>query len=77
MNLSDMFGDDDRRTFEERRSEVVAIVRSAADFAGADRGLQAIFLVMSEADDEKTFNDAYERLATSLSENTARFLQTV
>lgn len=77
MNLSEMFGDDDPRTFEERRSEVVAVVRSAADFAGADRGLQAIFLAMSEADDEKTFNDAYESLATSLSENTARYLQTV
>ena len=77
MNLSEMFGDDDPRTFEERRSEVVAIVRSAADFTGADRGLRAIFLAMSEADDEKTFNDAYERLVTSLSENTALYLQTV
>ena len=43
MNLSEMFGDDDSRTFEERRSEVVAIVRSAADFGGADRGLQGNF----------------------------------
>ena len=63
------------RTFEERRAEVVAIVRSAADFAGADRGLRAIFLTMSEAEDETTFNEAFERLAVSLSENTARYLQ--
>ena len=39
MNLSEMFGDDDPRTFEERRAEVVAIVRSAADFEGR-RGLR-------------------------------------
>jgi hypothetical protein len=76
MNLSEMFGDDDPRTFEERRSEVVAIVRSAADFSGADSGLRAIFLAMSEADNETTFNEAFDTLVVSLSENTARYLQT-
>ena len=76
MNLSEMFGDDDPRTFEERRAEVVAIVRSAADFAGADRGLQALFLAMSEADNEKEFSRAFDTLVSSLSENTARYLQT-
>ncbi len=76
MNLSEMFGDDDSRTFEERRSEVVAIVRSAADFGGADRGLQAIFIAMSEADDETAFNKAFDKMVVSLSENTARYLQT-
>ena len=39
MDLSEMFGDDDPRTFEDSR-EVVAIVRSAADFAGTDGELQ-------------------------------------
>ncbi len=76
MNLSEMFGDDDPRTFEERRAEVVAIVRSAADFAGADRGLQALFLAMSEAENEKEFSSAFDTLVSSLSENTARYLQT-
>jgi hypothetical protein len=76
MNLSEMYGDDDRRTFEERRAEVVAIVRSASDFAGADQGLQALFLAMSEADDEKAFNQAFGTLVASLSENTTRYLQT-
>jgi hypothetical protein len=75
MKLSEMYGDDAPRTFEERRAEVVAIVRSAADFAGADRGLQALFLAMSEADDEKAFNQAFDTLAASLSENTTRYLQ--
>jgi hypothetical protein len=76
MNLSEMFGDDDPRTFEERRAEVVAIVRSASDFAGADRGLQALFLAMSEADNEQEFSRAFDTLVSSLSKNTARYLQT-
>jgi hypothetical protein len=71
-----MFDDDDPRSFEERRAEVVAVVRSAADFAGADRGLQALFLSMSEATNEKAFNQAFDTLAASLSENTVRYLQT-
>jgi hypothetical protein len=76
MNLSEMFDDDDPRTFEERRAEVVAVVRSAADFAGADRGLQALFLAMSEASNEPAFDEAFGTLASSLSENTVRYLQT-
>jgi hypothetical protein len=77
MHLSEMFDDDDPRTFEQRRAEVVAVVRSAADFAGADSGLRALFLAMSEADDEKAFDAAFGSLANSLSENTARYLQSV
>jgi hypothetical protein len=75
MKLSEMYGDEDPLTFEERRAEVVALVRSAADFAGADYGLRDIFVAMSSADDEKHFNEAFERLVASLSENTARYLQ--
>ena len=77
MKLCEMYGDDDPRTFEERRAEVVAIVRSASDFAGADRGLQALFLTMSEAENENVFDAAFDTLVSSLSENTARYLQTV
>ena len=76
MKLSEMFGDDGPRTFEEQRAEVVAIVRSAADFAGADRGLKALFLAMSEANNEETFDAAFDTLTASLSENTTRLLQT-
>jgi hypothetical protein len=77
MNLSEMFSHDDPRTFEERRAEVVAMVHSAADFAGTDYGLRGIFLAMSEARDEPTFNDAFGTLTASLSENTIRYLQYV
>ena len=52
MKLAQMFSDQDTRTFEERRAEVVAIVSSAADFAGADHGLRATFQHMCDANDE-------------------------
>ena len=75
MKLAEMFSEQDTRTFEERRAEVVAIVSSAADFAGADHGLRAMFEHMCDAHDEKEFDAAFDRLAASLSENTARYLQ--
>jgi hypothetical protein len=75
MKLSEMYGVDDPRSFEERRAEVVAIVRSAADFAGADSGLRALFLAMSEADNETAFDAAFGTLVNSLSDNTAQYLQ--
>jgi hypothetical protein len=75
MKLSEMYGDEDSRSFEERRAEVVALVRSAADFAGADYGLRDIFVAMSKADDEKDFDQAFETLVEALSENATRYLQ--
>jgi hypothetical protein len=77
MKLSEMYSDQDPRTFEERRAEVVALVRSASDFAGADHGLRAIFVAMSKADDENDFNQCFESLVEALSENTTLYLQTV
>jgi len=75
MTLAEMFAEQDARTFEEQRAEVVAIVRSAADFAGADYGLRALFQQMCASSDEKDFEEAYDRLVLSLSENTTRYLQ--
>jgi hypothetical protein len=77
MKLAEMFADNDKLTFEERRAEVVAIVRSAADFAGVDQGLRSIFLAMSSACDEAEFDEAFDELTASLSETTSRYLQTV
>jgi hypothetical protein len=75
MKLAEMFDQQDTLTFEERRSEVVAIVRSAADFEGTDSGLRTIFLAMSQAQTELEFDQAFNSLVSSLSENTARYLQ--
>ncbi len=75
MTLTKMFADQEAQTFEERRAEVVAIVSSAADFAGADYGLRAIFQTMCAADDEREFDRAYDTLVASLNESTLRALQ--
>lgn len=77
VKLAEMYDEQDGSTFEERRAEVVEIVRSATDFAGVDQGLQAIFQVMSAASDEQTFDEAFDNLTLSLAENTSRYLQTV
>jgi hypothetical protein len=75
MTLDEMFADQDTLTFEERRAELVAIIRSAADFAGADYGLRSIFEQMCATEDEKEFEKAFKSFVTSMSESTAQFLQ--
>ena len=75
MTLAEMFAEQDARTFEERRAEVVAIVSSAADFAGADYGLRAMFQHMCAAHDEREFDETFDKLVASLSESTTRYLQ--
>ena len=77
MKLAEMYDGQDIRTFEERRAEVIEIVSSAADFAGADRGLRAIFQTMCAAADENEFDAAFDTMTTSLAENTSRYLQAV
>ena len=76
MLLTKMFAEQDVQSFEERRAEVVAIVSSAADFAGADHEQRSLFLAMCEADNEKDFDEAYDKLASSLSQNTRQYLHT-
>ena len=75
VKLADMYDRQDTRTFEQRRAEVIEIVRSAADFAGADRGLRAIFETMCAASDETEFDIAFDEMSASLAENTSRYLQ--
>jgi hypothetical protein len=77
VKLADMYDGQDTRTFEERRAEVIEIVSSAADFAGADRGLRAIFQTMCATSDETEFDAAFDTMTASLAENTSRYLQSV
>ena len=77
MKLADMFEGQDTRTFEERRAEVIEIVSSAADFAGADSGLRAIFQSMCAASNETEFDMAFDAMEAALSESTSRYLQSV
>jgi hypothetical protein len=73
--LGEMFDDQDTRPFEERVAEVVAIVAEAADFAGVDYGLRAMFEAICSARDEDEFDRVYDQLVMTMSENTSRVLQ--
>jgi hypothetical protein len=75
MTLDEMFADQSALTFEERRAEVVAVIRSATDFAGADQGLRSIFERMCATEDEKEFEQAFENIVSSMSDSTAQFLR--
>jgi hypothetical protein len=74
MMLSDMYVDQDASTFEQRRDEVVEIVSSALDMAGADRGLAAIMQRLTIASDEHEFDDAFGAIVSGVREATPQFL---
>ena len=73
--LADMFTGLESMRFEERVAKVIAIVSSSADFAGADSRLRSLFEAMYAAHDEREFDEAFDRLLISLSENPAHYLQ--
>jgi hypothetical protein len=66
MRLNEMFVDQDAATFEQRRDEVIAIVSSATDLAGAESGLSAIVSRMGIAHDENEFDVAFGDLVTAI-----------
>ena len=74
MTLSDMFIDQDAETFEQRRDEVVDIVSSALDLAGADRGLAAIMQRLTVATDENDFDEAFDAIVSGVRGTTPQLL---
>jgi hypothetical protein len=64
--LSEMYVGQDVQTFEERRNEVVAIVSSAVDLAGVDRGLTDILQRLTRAADESEFDLAFDEIVSSI-----------
>ena len=66
MMLADMYVDQDTQTFEQRRDEVVAIVSSATDLAGVDRGLSDIVARLGIAADESEFDRAFGQLVVAI-----------
>lgn len=67
MTFSEMFGEQDARTFQERRDEVVAIVSSATNLDGADKDLRPFVEQMCVAVDEREFDSAFDLLVSSIS----------
>jgi hypothetical protein len=74
MTLSDMYADQDAETFEQRRDEVVAIVSSALDLAGADRGLSAIMRRLTIATDESEFDEAFDAIVSGVRGTTPQLI---
>jgi hypothetical protein len=68
VTLNEMFTDENSRTFEQRRDEVVSIVEGATDLRGADEVFQGIVERVRAAGSENEFNDAFEVLEWAMSE---------
>jgi hypothetical protein len=67
MTFSEMFGEQDVRTFQEQRDEVVAIVSSATNLDGADKSLRPFVERMRVAANEQEFDSAFDSLVSSIS----------
>ena len=68
VTLNEMFTDENSRTFEQRRDEVVSIVEGATDLQGADEVFGGIVERVRAAGSENEFNDAFEVLEWAMSE---------
>ena len=67
MTLSDMFTDEDTRSFEERRDEVIALIIQATDLGGRERYLRRAVRRCCKAHTEQEFDRAYESLVDAIS----------
>ena len=67
MALSDMFTEEDTRSFEERRDEVIALVIEATDLSGREQYLRRAVRRCSKAHSEREFDQAYEELVLEIS----------
>ena len=67
MTLSDMFAEEDARSFEERRDEVISIVIQATDLGGREQYLRRAVRRCCKAHTEQEFDRAYETLVDAIS----------
>lgn len=67
MTLSDMFTEEDTRSFEERRDEVISLVIQATDLDGREQYLRRAVRRCSKAHTEQEFDRAYESLVDAIS----------
>jgi hypothetical protein len=65
--LSEMFAEEDTRSFEERRDEVIALVIQATDLGGRERHLRPAVRRCSKAHTEQEFDQAYQSLVDAIS----------
>jgi hypothetical protein len=62
-----MFTDEDTRSFEERRDEVIALIIQATDLGGRERYLRRAVRRCCKAHTEQEFDRAYESLVDAIS----------
>jgi hypothetical protein len=67
MTLSDMFTEEDTRSFEEQRDEVIALVIQATDLGGREQYLRRAVRRCRKAHTEQEFDQAYESLVEAIS----------
>jgi hypothetical protein len=67
VTLSEMFTEEDTRSFEERRDEVIALVIQATDLSGGEHYLRRAVHRCRQAHTEQEFDQAYESLVTEIS----------
>jgi hypothetical protein len=67
VTLSDMFTEDDVRSFEERKNEVISLVVQATDLGGHEQYLRRAVHRCRKASNEREFDTAYESLVTAIS----------
>jgi hypothetical protein len=63
-----MFSEDDARSFEQRRDEVLALVIEATDISGPEQYLRRSIRRCRRASTEQKFDRAYESLVAAISE---------
>jgi hypothetical protein len=67
VTLSEMFSEEDTRSFEERRDEVIALVIQATDLGGREHYLRRAVRRCSNAHSEQEFDRAYQTLVDAIS----------
>jgi len=67
VTLSEMFAEEDTRSFEERRDEVIALVIQATDLGGRERYLGRAVRRCSKAHSEQEFDREYQSLVDAIS----------
>lgn len=67
MTLSEMFTEEDTRSFEQRRDEVIGLVIQATDLSGGEQYLRRAVHRCSRAHSEQEFDQAYESLVSAIS----------
>jgi hypothetical protein len=67
VTLSDMFTEEDTRSFEERRDEVIALIIQATDLGGREQYLRRAVRRCRNSHTEREFDQAYESLVDAIS----------